>query len=582
MGSLSRPPSPSAPGERQEGGGPFGQSDGGFLHQQARRDHESFPLLGGLQAPLLVSSVGHFPHRLLPAGAGQHHSRSPVKTIAEALHSGSACQGVIRRVEVESTGVQTDLQVDGSPSRRSVCISEQSSTVSVLLKRGRPGGHRRRRSVAGLGRTGRVRIPAHRPYPQSTLQDRSDEQLSDPSGGPLVASTSLVCSAARAVGRDASPPPKGSRSPGGSSPQIPCSAANSPVPPIDCLDTLQQSFQAAGLSRGAAALASKARRPSTRYTYNSRLVRFRSWCRDRQISPFSAPVDQVAEFLLSLFNDGLQANTIQGYRTAIAAIHRGFADGSCVSTNSSLASMIKGAFHERPPVKSLQPEWDLPLVLRFISRDLSNMPKLSLIDLSRRTAFLMAVASGRRCSELHALSRSSKHLSFRRSYVCMLPRAGFLSKNQSLSFTPTPIKLPDLRVATGCPDDAPWCPVRSLKFYLARTRSLGQGSDHVFISSRPPFGPASRSTISRWVKSVILDAYRHNGLHSPSFRSHSTRAVSTSWALYSGVALVDIVASAGWRGDTTFQRVYMRDVLVDGGSACATGVAALSASKTTC
>ena len=181
------------------------------------------------------------------------------------------------------------------------------------------------------------------------------------------------------------------------------------------------------------------------------------------------------------------------------------------------------------------------------------MGKLSLYDLTRRTAFLIAVASGRRCSELHALSRSSKHLSFQSGHVCMLPRVGFLAKNQTLSFTPTPIRLPDLRKATGCPDDAPWCPVRSLKFYLARTRELGRGSDHIFISSRPPHGPASKPTIARWVRSVILDAYRHYGLREPAFRPHSTRAVSTSWALYAGVALRDIVASASWRGDTTFQ-----------------------------
>ena len=167
---------------------------------------------------------------------------------------------------------------------------------------------------------------------------------------------------------------------------------------------------------------------------------------------------------MSLFASGVQVNTIQGYRTAIGAIHRGFPDGSIVSNNSVLSSMIKGAFIKRPPSRSLIPEWDLPLVLRFIASDLSDMASLSLLDLTRRTVFLVAVASGRPCSELHALSCSRNHLEFNRTQVSLLPRVGFLTMNQTVDFTPTPIILPDLRVATGCPDDAPWCPVRSLSF----------------------------------------------------------------------------------------------------------------------
>lgn len=304
---------------------------------------------GSMQAPHLVQAVGHLSHGFLPSGPGQHHSRPPVQAIATTPLTRQTSQGVVRRVEVVSTGMQTDLRDAGSSARRSVRISGQSPANSLLYKRGTPGSHRRRRSVAGLVGNGRVRLSSHSLDPQSSVLDCSDRQLSDPPSGSLVASSPMVCAAARAVGRVTSPPPEGRRSSAGPLPQVPGPAADTPVPPIDCLDSLQQSFQAAGLSKGAASLASKARRSSTRYTYNSRLVRFSSWCLDRQISPLSAPLDQVAEFLLSLFNDGLQANTIQGYRTAIAAIHLGFADGSSVSSNPSLASMIKGVFPRASP-----------------------------------------------------------------------------------------------------------------------------------------------------------------------------------------------------------------------------------------
>ena len=274
LGSSSRPPEPSVPREGQEGSGAFGQPDSGDLHQQTRRDQESLPLSGSMQAPHLVQAVGHLSHGFLPSGPGQHHSRPPVQAIATTPLTRRTSQGVVRRVEVVSTGMQTDLRDAGSSARRSVRIPGQSPASSILFKRGTPGSHRRRRSVAGLVGNGRVRLSSHSLDPQSSVLDCSDRQLSDPPSGSLVASSPMVCAAARAVGRVTSPPPEGRRSSAGPLPQVPGPAADTPVPPIDCLDSLQQSFQAAGLSKGAASLASKARRSSTRYTYNSRLVRF--------------------------------------------------------------------------------------------------------------------------------------------------------------------------------------------------------------------------------------------------------------------------------------------------------------------
>ena len=288
----------------------------------------------------------------------------------------------------------------------------------------------------------------------------------------------------------------------------------------------------------------------------------------------------MADFLVHIYDTGAQARTVQGYRTAIGAVHHGFPDGSSVASNANLSSLIKGIFNERPPTRSLLPEWDLPLVLRFIASDMASLRDMSLTDLSRRTVFLLALASGRRCSEVHALSVSGKHLRFRRRGVVLLPRAGFLAKNQSLDFTPLPIELPDLRLSTGSPDDAPWCPVRSLKFYLSRTKAIRKGVDQLFLSSRPPHGPASKTTIARWVREVITSAYQKNDRMTPAFTPHSTRAVGRSWALYRGATLSDIVTSAGWRGDTTFQRIYMRDVLADSGEVQVNaGTAALTAGR---
>ena len=271
----------------------------------------------------------------------------------------------------------------------------------------------------------------------------------------------------------------------------------------------------------------------------------------------------MADFLTEVFLNGAQARTVSAYRTAIGALHHGFLNGSTVSNNPILYTLIKGMFHVRPPSRSLVPEWDLPTVLQFLaSPEFCKLHKLSLLELSQRTAFLLAVACGRRCSEIHALSILPQHMRFSSEGVTLLPRAGYLAKNQSLVYTPEPVFLPDLRRATGNREDAPWCPVRCLKFYLDRTKDRRGSIDQLFITTMGQPNPISKTALSRWIIALVRRAYEKLGKPTPRVRAHDTRGQSASWALYSGIPLAEIIANAGWRTATTFQQTYLQDVLV--------------------
>ncbi len=161
----------------------------------------------------------------------------------------------------------------------------------------------------------------------------------------------------------------------------------------------------------------------------------------------------MCDYLTWVFNEETaSANAIRSCRTAAGAIHHGFGGGSTVSNSPAIHDLIKGMFHKRPPSRSLVQAWDLSRVLRFM------------LDLTRKTTFLVAGASGRRVSEIHALSTPENHLELRRDATHLLLRAGFLAKNQTLDFTFTPIILPNLRRARKCPNCGPWCPVRSLRY----------------------------------------------------------------------------------------------------------------------
>ena len=333
----------------------------------------------------------------------------------------------------------------------------------------------------------------------------------------------------------------------------------------DCMAAFVQSYTKAGLSAEAAALAGEARRPATRKTYNVRIRKYRGWCRDNQVSPYTAPLGAVADFLTWVFKQGASCRSVRACRTAVAAIHHGFAGGMSVSRFPVLNDLVKAIFNKRPPSSSLVPSWDLPRALRILAEPpFEPMDQCSMMDLSRKTAFLVAAASGRRVSDIGALSVAENHLTVRSDGVHLLPRAGYLAKNQTQSFTPKHIVLPDHRKAAGSPDDGPWCPVRALKFYLRRTASYRGKVDHLFITAQKPFKPASRQTISRWIVSIIKDSLDSElgQLEGSHVRAHDLRSQTASGALYKGASLKEIMEAQGWSTSTTFQTVYLRDALV--------------------
>ena len=67
-----------------------------------------------------------------------------------------------------------------------------------------------------------------------------------------------------------------------------------------------------------------------------------------------------------------------------------------------------------------------------------------------KTAFLLALATAKRCSEIHALAMDSNHLRFNQSggSVSLIVQTGFLAKNQRPSICLDPIVIPN--VARTC------------------------------------------------------------------------------------------------------------------------------------
>ncbi len=83
------------------------------------------------------------------------------------------------------------------------------------------------------------------------------------------------------------------------------------------------------------------------------------------------------------------------------------------SNQSVLSNVLRSMELERPKTLSPVPQWNLPLVLDVLSRHpFEPINSCSLKFLTYKTVFLIALASGRRRSEIHALSADNACVNF--------------------------------------------------------------------------------------------------------------------------------------------------------------------------
>ena len=275
------------------------------------------------------------------------------------------------------------------------------------------------------------------------------------------------------------------------------------------------------------------------------------------------------------FNEGKQVNTIKGFRSAIAAFHTGFEDGSTVSNNTALSQLIQGMFVNRPVVRRLSPPWNMTLVLETLARPpFEPLRDASLRAITIKTAFLLAAASLRRRSALHALTLEKGHINFENGGVRLLPDPSFIAKNQTLEFLPESIFLRELSAFSSVPEDRFWCPVRALKAYIKATQNLRGDTTALFVSLNAPHGRVSRETISRWI-SLAITANPDAVITGERVHAHQVRALASSLAFFKRVPLKEILAAAVWKTPTTFISAYLRNMVPTEGAA---GAAVLSAS----
>ena len=232
-----------------------------------------------------------------------------------------------------------------------------------------------------------------------------------------------------------------------------------------------------------------------------------------------------------------------------------------------LTSLFKNFEQEIPRINNLTPKWDLNLVLNsLIQAPYEPLKLANLHNLTLKTVFLLALATTKRVSELHALSHVVNHSSHWKS-VTLTFSPDFVAKTQLPGRSETsygPITVPALSQILGPGDEEKaLCPVRALKEYLKRTQDTRSTCHHLFISTntRNPRS-ISKNTLSFWIRKVIKKAYSKVSSDQASFHKitpHELRAMGTSLAFARNASISQVMDAASWRCHSTFASHYLRD-----------------------
>ena len=160
-----------------------------------------------------------------------------------------------------------------------------------------------------------------------------------------------------------------------------------------------------------------------------------------------APLTVIAYFLIYLFSEKkCQISTIKGYRSMISNSLK-FRTGNRILSNPVLSELIRSFELQHPVQRSLTSKWVLSWVLVCLQKaPYKPLDKASKLHVTIKTAFLLALATAKRCCKIHALAMDANHLRFNESdgSVSLIVQTGFLAKNQLLSIFPDPIVIPSL------------------------------------------------------------------------------------------------------------------------------------------
>ncbi|XP_044310309.1 uncharacterized protein LOC123035786 [Varanus komodoensis] len=220
--------------------------------------------------------------------------------------------------------------------------------------------------------------------------------------------------------------------------------------------------------------------------------------------------------------------------------------GLLVFSNILIRRFLRGLQNLQPPVRSIVLMWSLSVVFPALTKPpFEPLATTNLHLLSWKTAFLVAVTSARRASELFALHIDPPYLNLHKEKVVLRTDRVFLPKVMSPFHVTQDIVLPAFFPTPSMPMERSLHSLdvrRCLTSYRSCTESF-RNTRRLFIkySERDKGFPIGFQRLSKWIVQTIELAYQLSKLDLPVMpRGHSMRAVAASSAFSTGIPLHDI------------------------------------------
>ncbi len=425
---------------------PHGQHCGGLVYQPAGGYTITPHVTARPPSPPLESHAVQVTACCSHPGAAQSCGRHTLTT----AH-------VPRRVATPSRDDPADLESIRGSSGRPVCLPRVLPLPAVLLPDRGPPRHRRTGTQLASG-LAQICVSPSEPTRTDTVQAQGGRGAG-PAGCAPLAHPDLI--SRTHFPRDSFSEARHHMAPASRSMEPPCVA-----PGWDAADL-------SGLPPAVVETIIQARAPSTRQTYALKWSLFATWCSSRREDPWRCTIGVALSFLQERLERRLSPSTLKVYVAAIAA-HHDAVDGWSLMNPS------------RPP---LVPSWDLSIVLAGLQRGpFEPLDSVELKFLSLKTALLTALTSIKRVGDIQAFSVSEECLVFGPAYshVVLRTRPGYVPKVPTTPFRDQVVNLQALPSEEADPALALLCPVRALRIYVDRTRSV-RSSEQLFVCLGVPF-----------------------------------------------------------------------------------------------
>ena len=253
---------------------------------------------------------------------------------------------------------------------------------------------------------------------------------------------------------------------------------------------------------------------------------------------------------MTLHSQGLSYSSINTARSALSSILK-LDNCDNFGTHPLVTRFMRGIYKLIKPKPKYNQIWDVSQVLDYL-KTLYPLEKISLKELTQKTAMLLLLVTGQRGQFIHLLSLNGIQLTSQTACLSLEEHTNAAAAVTITEFTP------DSRI----------CPLTTLKAYMKETETIRNGENKLFISFIKPNKAVSRYTISRWTKQVLTNS----GIDTKMFTSHSTRAASATKAHQKEIPLDTILNTIGWESAKTFQKYYHKPVLGSRGATLAEAV----------